>query len=272
MGVHDGPVLITGASGLLGYWLLQTAPPDVDIVGVTHRRSITRAASVQADLRDADSTRSAFAAARPALVVHAAYAKDRQSIVEATDNVVRGADSVGAPVMFISTDAVFAGHGTIRDEQSTPDPISDYGRWKALAEQIVVGESERNSVIRLPLLVSVDPDDPAVDKIRTSAAASLTTQWYSDEMRRPALTSEIAEALWRITDLSDSERAGFWHLSGARQMSRFELASWVVETLDLPRSSIESALQPGDAPRPRNLNLSAQRAESVVAWYPNELR
>lgn len=268
----DGPVLITGASGLLGYWLLQTAPPDVDLVGLVHQRRITTGRSVHADLRNPASAASVFATVRPSLVIHAAYAKDHQSIVDVTANVVREADSVGAPVMFMSTDSVFAGEGIARGEQSTPNPVSDYGRWKALAERIVVEQSERNSVIRLPLLISVDPDDPGVEKIRTSAAASRVTQWYADEMRRPALTSEVAGALWRIAGLGDQERAGYWHLSGARSMSRFELASWVIKTLDLPTSSIESVPQPRDSPRPRNLNLSAPRAKSILAWDPTELR
>lgn len=48
---------------------------------------------------------------------------------------------VGAAVLHVSTDAVFSGDGTGRDEHAVPDPVHDYGRWKAQAEHLVTSGS-----------------------------------------------------------------------------------------------------------------------------------
>src|SRR4051812_47712023 len=111
-----GSVLLTGASGLLGHWLLRSAPRSGDVVALTHRRSVGAAATVAADLREAMAVTAAVAAVDPTLVVHAAYARDRASIVDATRHVVDAANAVGAQVLFVSTDAVFLGDGYPRDE------------------------------------------------------------------------------------------------------------------------------------------------------------
>ena len=136
--MRKGPALLTGAAGLLGQWLLQFAPRHGDVVALTHRRAVAGVASVTADLREAPGVAAAMAKVDPTLVVHAAYAKDRELVVDATRHVVDAANAVGAHVLFISTDAVFLGDGCARDEQSAPNATCDYGRWKASAESIVL--------------------------------------------------------------------------------------------------------------------------------------
>jgi hypothetical protein len=82
------PVLLTGASGLLGQWLVRTAPHGTGVIALTRRHSIPGIPEVHADLRDARSTMTAVKRADPSLVIHAAYAHDRAAIVDATEHVV----------------------------------------------------------------------------------------------------------------------------------------------------------------------------------------
>jgi hypothetical protein len=98
--------------------------------------------------------------AGPSLVIHAAYAHDRAAIA--------------------------------RDEASQPDAVWDYGRWKAEAERIAARTSDTATIIRLSLLVSIDPDDHVVREIRICAARGETTKWFTDETRQPAPAHEVA--------------------------------------------------------------------------------
>lgn len=266
----QGPVLVTGAAGLLGHWLLRSAPHD-EVMALTHRRPVTGVASVTADLRDRTRTAAAVAEVNPTLVVHAAYAKDRESIVDATRHVVEAAEASGADVVFISSDAVFLGDGVARDEQMEPDATWDYGRWKATAERAVLDGSARGAVVRLPLLVSIDPDDHMVRQLRAAAVEGRPTPWFADELRRPALASEVAAAIWRLAALPAGERRGCWHLAGAERLSRLELARRLVDRLQLPDSIVESARQPKDADRPRDIAFTDARARELVAWSPSPI-
>lgn len=264
-------MLPTGAAGLLGHWLLRSAPECWHVVAVTHRRPVSGVATVSADLRVPKDVAAAMAEAAPTFVIHAAYAKDRASIVDVTRHVVDAASVAGATVLFVSTDAVFVGDGVQRDERSTPDATWDYGRWKASAERLVLDGSEHAAIVRLPLLVSVDPDDHVVRAIRAAAASGEPTRWLADEMRRPTWASEAAAAIWHIAALPAAERRGCWHLAGPERLSRFEIARRMVERLPLPDAIIESAAPPDDGDRPRDIVFTDARARVTVGWRPSRI-
>lgn len=267
MGV--GTVLLTGASGLLGTWLCRTAPVGVEVVGLTHRTRLGASEEVVADLRDPSAVVAAVRRVRPSLVIHAAYARDQASIVSATQNVVDAARETGADVVYISTDAVFSGDGSPRHEDATPDPVWDYGRWKVKAERIVTAYAERSTIVRLPLIVSLDPEDHVVAHIRLGASRNEPTTWFDDELRQPAAAPEVAEALWRVALLGQGDRAGTWHLPGPESLSRYEIAQRVAATLGLEVDAITAQPTPPSANRPRHLDLEGGRARDCINWSPS---
>lgn len=121
-----GPVLLSGASGLLGHWLLHSLSRRECVVALTHRRAVAGVACVAADLREPTGVAAALAKVDPTLVVHAAYAKDCETIVDATRHVVNAANAVGPHVLFISTDAVNdAATRWFTDEMRRPTFASD---------------------------------------------------------------------------------------------------------------------------------------------------
>ena len=262
-------MLLTGASGLLGTWLRATAPSAVDVVPLVHRTPLP--GGVAADLSDGPSTLDAVGRAAPDLVVHAAYALDEASIVDATANLVVASGEVGAPVVLVSTDAVFAGDGRARAEDDEPDPVADYGRWKTTAEHAVLGGVTGSAVVRLPLIVSLDPLDHVATRIRDGAAAGEPSPWFTDELRQPARADELARAIWRIVALDGSGRAGTWHLPGPERLSRFEIAERYVRALGLSPDAIAGAPTPDGLARPRDLHLTAPRARAAIAWHPGRV-
>jgi dTDP-4-dehydrorhamnose reductase len=262
----DGPVLLTGASGLLGHWLTRTVADDFEIVGIVHRRPVPGVPTVRADLLDGDAVLTAARHVRPSLIVHTAYAKDHESIVTASGHVANAAADVGADVVHISSDVVFPGDGVGRDERSTTAPTSDYGRWKAEAERVITSHSSRNSIIRISLIVSIDPDDQAVNRIRSSAARGETTMWFTDEVRQPAGAEDLARAIWRIAALDT--RSGVWHLPGPERLSRHQIAERVVAALGLEPGAIGGESTPIGSDRPRHLHLLDARATREIGWAP----
>ena len=173
--------------------------------------------------------------------------------------------------MYISTDAVFSGDGRPSGENAPPDPVWDYGRWKAKAERIVLRGSSEWTVVRLPLVVSLDPKDRAVKRIREGAIRRDPTRWYSDEIRQPAMATDIAQALWRITLLDPAQRSGIWQLPGPEHLSRHEIAQRVVRALNLDPACIMAVPTPRNARRPHHINMLGGRAQGHIGWEPSRI-
>jgi dTDP-4-dehydrorhamnose reductase len=252
----------------LGTWLRRTAPPGLEVVSVVHRAPVDAHRVRALDLRDPEAVDVAMGELAPDLVIHAAYAPGEQSIVGATANVAAAAARIGAGLVFISTDAVFAGDGVARAEEANPDPEADYGRHKATAEAAVREASSAFSVVRLPLVVSLDPPDAAVARIRAAAARGEIARWFDDEIRQPAEASELARAIWAIAELTPPEAAGAWHLPGSERISRYEIARRVAAAANLPASCVEGEPTPEGVVRPRDLHLRAGRARVALGWAP----
>lgn len=269
--VINRTVLLTGASGLLGTWLRRTAPAGTTVIPLTHRTPLVDVVGVVADLRDHPSASAVVATACPAVVIHAAYAHDEASIVDATQNVVDAALAVGAGMVHVSTDAVFSGDGLPRGEKARPDAVWDYGRFKARAEQAVTRGSAASAIVRLPLVVSLDPEDHVVALIRRGAANRQPTPWSDDEFRQPASAEELAGAVWKIASLDAAQRAGTWHLPGPESLSRYEIAQRVVSALRLRSDAITAGDTRRSAERPRDIHLRDDRARKTIGWAPSPI-
>jgi dTDP-4-dehydrorhamnose reductase len=264
-------VLLTGAAGLLGTWLQRTMPAGIEVVALLHRRPAqagSRPSAVRADLRSAAAADEAVVTAAPDLVLHAAYADDEDSIVHATEHVAAATVRAGADLLHVSTDAVFSGDGRPRSEGDAPDPIADYGRWKLRSEQAATAHLPDAAIVRLPLVVSLDPEDAAVARIRRAAAEADTTRWFDDEIRQPARADELAEAIWAIVGLEPQERSGVWHLPGPERLSRLEIALRARATLGLPPTVVTGGPTPEGLVRPRDLHLLDDRARRTIGWSP----
>lgn len=268
----SGPlVLLTGASGLVGTWLCRSIPDEIELVVLTHRSAVAGRRSVRADLRDAAAVTAAFEQVSPSMVIHAAWRLDAPSILDATTNVVAAAAAVGADVVHLSTDVVFSGDGRRVDETTAPDPVFDHGRWKAESETIALQAPVSSCVVRLPLVVSVDPADRSMSLIRAAAAEGRTTRWFDDEFRRPAMAADIAGGLWRIAALPPDRRSGVWHLGGPELLSRFEIALRMVDALNVDRRSVVAEPAPADVVRPRNVDMHSERARAEIDWQPSPI-
>ena len=263
-------VLVTGASGLLGTWLLRTTPEGVHVTAAVHTSAVDCPDTATADLRVPGETARLVARARPDVVVHAAYRKDRASIVDATANLVQAAAGRGVRFVHLSTESVFQGDGRVRAETETPDPVWDYGRWKAEAERVVLDGVPHGAVVRLPLLVSLDPPDGVVRSIRAAVAEGGTVGWYRGERRPPAYAADVAGALWRLLELPAPAAAGVWHLPGPERLSRAELGARAARALGVPDPGVEVPAPSADQ-RPRDLALGDDRARDVLGWQPRRV-
>ena len=263
-------VLLTGAAGLLGTWLRRTAPMEFNVIPATHRRRVS-ASDVVADLRDRDAVASALTTVRPGLVIHAGFAHDHASIVDASKEHRRhGPGGHRRPHLRVLRGRVLR-RRIPRSEAARPDPVWDYGRWKAEAEKVVSDRDPNAVIVRLPLIISVDPEDHILADIRSGHENGAPTVWFSDEMRQPAYAAELSssDSGHRLNLSQEAGRCSY--LPGPERLSRYEIADRSVAAVELDGASIVSALTPLDAHRPRDLNLTGDRAKAQIGWCPTPI-
>jgi UDP-glucose 4-epimerase len=162
-------VLVTGGAGFLGSHAVDALVARGDEVVVVDDLSTGSRANLRgpvdlrtADIADAAALASALAGQRLDAVVHAAAKtkvvesmekvdRYRAVIVRGTDNVLQVARQLGAKFFVnISTGgAIYGETPTCANETAKADPPSNYGRFKAQAEQIVASSGLASVSLRL---------------------------------------------------------------------------------------------------------------------------
>ena len=291
---------ITGANGLIGNYLVQTAPRFASRWCV---RALTRE---QFDLLDFAAVRREFQKDRPQLVIHcaaismAAAAQKNPNLarrvnVEVTkllaelaaeipvvpcvngapvsdpasspDQPLRAGSETVAPTSFVffSTDLIFDGRKGNYTETDAPNPLHTYGETKAAAEEIVL-KNPRHLVVRTSLNggVSRSGSRGFNEQLRRSLQAGQGMTLFTDEFRSPIPAIEIARAAW---ELVKKNCAGIYHVAGAEKLSRLQIGQLLVKRWPEVKAEIKSGSAkdfPGP-PRALNTSLDISKVQKVLS-------
>jgi dTDP-4-dehydrorhamnose reductase len=256
-------VLVTGGAGLLGGALLRLRPPGV-VASSTWRRSPAPPPTHRIDLADPSATRALLATLRPSLVLHTAYGTvdPERDIVRASENVAAAAFAVGARLIHLSSDTVLGGEHAPYDEDAASAPVSDYGRWKATAEDRVREAHPGADIIRTSLIVELDPPDPRTEWVLGGLRGAERVTLFHDELRSPIVVDDLARQIWEIDRVPGARRGGIWNLAGPEALSRYTIGLLVAALFGedaLRLTAGDSATSP--TPRPRDLRLLTRRAD-----------
>ena len=268
-GVRKPVVLVTGAAGLIGHYLLTTAPrwvPDWDVRGLTRQ---------DVDLTDEATVRQLWREHQPALVIHCA-AISRPAVCE-QDPALATKVNVGTtallaslageiPLLFLSSDQVFDGRQGWYVETDRINPINRYGETKAAAEQLVLS-NPRHTVIRLALTAgtSLAGDRSFVEDMCRSVGQGQRLTLFTDEFRSPVPAGVVARAIW---ELIGQKVSGLYHLGGTERLSRMDIG----EALTTWYPELASCLQPGSVAeyrgplRPPDLSMRCDKLQSLLSF------
>ena len=230
-------VLITGAAGQLGTDLVLSAQncghevfatrhSDLDITNKTQVTEMIRAAEPEAIIHAAAWTAVDACESDP----QKAMAVNR----DGTANIVSAARSVGARVIYISTDYVFDGtKPTPYIESDSPNPQSIYGASKLAGEQQL--DVTTDQIVRISWACG-EHGANMVKTILRLAATSPTLTFVDDQIGSPTFTSDAAPA---IVDLAVSSRAGIWHVTNQGSTSWFGFAQDVLSAAGLDPNRVQ---------------------------------
>jgi dTDP-4-dehydrorhamnose reductase len=216
--------LITGANGQLGHELVRaTIAAGHEVVATSHETlDITKKSDVDA----------AITAARPDVVIHAAAwtavdacesDPEKALLVNgtATKYIADVAHSVGAHVVYISTDYVFDGSkATPYEEGDATNPQSVYGSSK-LAGERALGATD--SIVRISWVCGFYGANMVKTILRLAEQPQL--KFVDDQIGNPTFADDAAAMIVR---LAAEKRPGTWHVTNQGDVSWYEFAREVL--------------------------------------------
>ena len=260
--------VVIGSSGQLGSDLMHMWPQD-ETIGLTH---------ADVDVTDREQVVDVLGRHAPELVVNTAAfhnvdvcesEPERAFQVNAVGamNVADACHELGAALMFISTDYVFAGDlGRPHVERDPTTPISVYGTSKAAGELLVRSRLAKHYVVRTSGLYGVagasGKGGNFVMRMLELGRSGKDLRVVDDQVLSPTFTQDLAEQLLR---LASTERYGTYHVTNSGECSWYAFAKEIfrltaTEALLSPTTTVEFGAK---APRPAFSVLANEATQAV---------
>lgn len=270
-------LLVTGASGFLGWNICRKAVRSHTVYGVynRHRIAIDQTVQVKCDLTSGSAVDKLFSEIRPDLVIHAAAMADpnycerfpeRSEVINVTASVTiaRLCARHRIPCAFTSSDLVFDGTRPPYREKDPVAPLNRYGRQKTDAERRMLEIHPGTIVCRMPLMYGDAPPDaksfihPMITALRNGTELTL----FSDEFRTPLCAVDAVDGLLLALRKSNG---GILHFGGPQRLSRYDIGILLAGVLNV-RPSLRAVLQRDvsmPAPRAADVSLDSARARAL---------
>jgi dTDP-4-dehydrorhamnose reductase len=264
-----GTILITGANGFLGFYLMRLLLSEGREVLATGKGECRlpftgntfRYASL--DFTDHKAVARCMEEFRPEVIIHAgALSKPDQCEleqeeafrvnVEGTRNLLQEAAKHGSHFIFISTDFVFSGEDGPYAEDALRRPVNYYGQTKLLAEDEVMAYPLTWSIVRTVLVYGRPflSRQNLLTVVREKLEKGEELRIFTDQVRTPTYVEDLAAA---IVEMIRRRAQGVFHISGRDTLTTYEMALAVAQHLGLNSGKIipvveESFAQPARRP------------------------
>ncbi len=258
-------LLVTGAAGMLGRdVMLAAGNAGHDVVGFGR---------AELDVTDAAALAKKFDLERPDVVINCAAWTDVDGAEAAEEaafavngtgagTVAAAAATVGASVVYVSSDYVFDGaKGAPYVESDQPAPLSAYGRTKLAGEEATVVANKRHFVVRSAWLFGIGGPNFVETMLRLAGSGNEVLV-VRDQVGSPTYTWHLA---YGIVRLIEGIEFGIHHMAAAGQCSWYEFARDIFEQakVECKVLSITTEEFGRPAPRPPCSALTSQREHAI---------
>lgn len=264
-------LLVTGGSGYLGDWVVRLAQPTWDVTATYCTQPIATPGATwrHLDVRDAAAVAALVREVKPDVLIHTAAANPGLNTDftgvngDGTRAIARAAAENGARLIHLSTDVIFDGERGTYTEEDTPNPITDYGRSKALAEAEIGVSGAQAVIVRTSIIYGRRPPlDRQTQRILNSLRNGTPISLFTDELRNPICVESLAEALLELARL---DYTGTLNVAGAQALSRYDFGVRLARFHGVDPSPIQAASSRASGLiRPLDCTLDCAKAQKLL--------
>jgi len=266
MSKDKNKVLITGAGGQLGQEIVKVFGKDWVVIPTDNHNL---------DITDEKHVQKVLTKEKPNLIIHCAAWTNVDAAAESSDLAMKvngegtkiiceAAKSIGATVVYISTNEVFDGKKkTPYTEEDKPNPINPYGLSKLAGEeycQELLGSS--CIIIRSSWLYGPGSKNNFPNKILKRAREQGFLKVVDDEVSTPTYTSDLARA---IKELVSKKANGIFNLVNEGKASRHDWAKEIIndKKIVVPITPMKLEDYPRPSKPPKYSTLSTEKAKKI---------
>jgi dTDP-4-dehydrorhamnose reductase len=233
---------------------------------------------VAADLADEPALRALIHELEPAVIYLPAGLSDvdycernpeesYRTNVLGVRSVVAVAKTVGARLVYFSTDYIFDGRKGPYYEDEAAHPICEYGRHKAFAEHVVALHAPDSLILRTTVVFGWERQGKNfVQRLRSVVGSGQHLRVPVDQIGTPTYAADLARA---AVELACRSERGVFHVAGAELASRFEFAKEAARVFGLDERLIEpvdTAALNQAARRPLNAGMRSSRLVGTISF------
>lgn len=280
------PVLITGASGLLGAnlvpdWIARGWSPIA--LYSAHPVSL-EVPAFSVDLCDAPRVNQLIQRHKPGAIVHCAAATNvdwcedhpaecYRLNVDASRTLAEAAKAVGARFVYISTDAVFDGELGNYQETDTVSPINVYAKSKALAERAVTEVLPESLIVRTNIYGwNLQDKLSLAEWMLRNFEMGAHFKGFDDVVFSPILVNDLADIL---AEMMTENLTGIFHVAASESCTKFAFAEEIAGLFGMNRNLVERSQVDGAplrAARPRNISLQTAKVTGTLGRRTPSIR
>jgi len=263
-------ILIIGKRGMLGQDLAvkYSRIHDVSIVG-----------RPQLDLIKPETIQQVFNEQAPAVVINCAAMtnvdqceRDPETAMkvngEGPGHLAKASADIGAKLVHVSTDYVFAGRPDVPySEQEPTSPISAYARSKDHGEKRVRQNLDNHLIVRVAWVFGYN-DKSFVRYVLRMAKTQKQVPVINDQIGSVTYTMDIGDG---IEALLENDCRGTYHLTNEGYCTRYRFAEEIFRLKGLAVSKLKPITSQAlgwIAPRPKTLLLSKDKLKRDTGYIP----
>lgn len=279
-------VLITGANGFIGHYLVKQLSPHYQLIANGKGESRlplfnTRFFYQPLDFTDEQQVNEIVDRYVPDVIIHsgalskpdecernkeAAYTIN----VTGTEYLLKAAKRANSFFIFLSTDFVFSGEKGMYSEEDTPAPVNYYGQTKWEGEEAVKNYVFDWAIVRTVLVYGkpIPERHNLLSFVASSLQQNKPVNIVNDQVRTPTYVEDIASA---IHQLIKKKKCGIFHVSGQDILTPYQMAIATARHLSLNdmlinKVTADSFREP--ARRPSKTGFVITKAKQELDFIP----
>lgn len=264
-------VLIVGSDGQLAFDLIKVFKDDCEVAGSTHK---------DFDVADKTAVFNFIENKKPEIIINVAAntktekcelnpEKSFQTNAIGAYNVSKAAASVGAKIIFISTDYVFDGSKEFFTESDNPNPLNVYGASKLAGELLTRIANQDYFIIRTCWLYGAHSSGKGynfVSLMLEKARSGENIKVVNDQFGSPTYTYDLALKIKELVD--KNAPSGIYHITNSGSCSWYEFAKKIFKLVNINTNleAVDSNAKPSNIKRPRySVLISSKLADLGIS-------